>query len=1335
MGKIVQRKLSVMLICALLLQCAFIGAASRVSADGPVPTESKYFWFDSATGTITSYKDDGPKDVVIPAQIADTPVIAIFSDAFKSKGLTSVSIPDSVETIGANAFYNNEIAHVTLPNHLQTIGVNAFYSNQLTSLNVPGNVESIGAGAFSQNKLTEVALAEGIQTIGNGAFQGNNLTSVVLPNSVTALGVNAFSVNQLISVTLPNKLESIADLAFYQNRLTEVVIPDTVTKIGDFSFAENQLVSVTLPDTLKSIGYKAFHQNHLASIALPEGLTTIGKNVFEDNELPSVVIPNSVITMGEAAFKTNRITSVSIPAGWTEIPPYAFNDNRIAAITLPDSIGKIGDHAFGINQLTAFQWPSHITTIGKNAFSENALTALVIPDSVTAVGDGAFSKNELASLTFPSTSPSFGTNVFSYNQLTEVTIPDYLISIPSQMFANNRLTSVTLPAGLQSIGSSAFLNNQLTAVTLPASVQDIGVSAFNNNQLSAVTLPFGLKTIGNTAFTANRLATITIPASVTSLGRGAFGNNILTSATLLGSPTTIGPNVFGGNQTNSADFYMFASSGTSGAAYATDNNHTFIDLSLFTVDPATGDITSYNDKSGLEKIVVPGIMPEKVAAPTDVPKGIVVTGIGADVFKNTEHVKSVILPDSVTRLSTTAFVGSSVTEVGLPNGLTEIGIGTFAGSGLTGITIPGSVKTIGTTAFQNAQLAQLTLAEGVETIGRAAFEQNRLSSVVLPFSMKEVGADAFHDNELTEVVVLNKDTILRAQALQNNASDLILYGHPGSAAETYAGAVFKPLAALSQSDDYTFAAAEPGYAPVDPLSVTVSKMMPGTLSSLEVKLSGAQADAFEISLLGADRLDDATETTAFTVNPKDGLAAGMYTAIVTLHADYDLSLSFEVRFKVAAPGGDSGNSGGSVSPGSAGTGVDVHVLINGQAERLATATTKETNGRRVTTVTVQEEKLNQRLESEGAGAVVTIPVTADSDVVIGELNGRMVKSLAQKQGIVKLQTPYATYAIPASLLNIDAISQQLGQTAALENIMIRIEVAASPPDTARFVENAAAEGGLALVAAPLDFTVSAVSGDKAVDVRRFNAYVERMIAIPGDVDPAKITTGVVLNDDGTLAHVPTKVTVIGGKYYAVVNSLTNSSYAVIFTVKSFDDIAGHWAKASIGDMASRLIVNGVNGALYKPDDEITRAEFTAIVVRALGLRLADKAPVFRDLKPSNWSYEAVSIGVSYGLVQGYGNGVFGPDRKITRQEAMAILYKAMTLIGMDTSIAAGEQERLLAAFADANQLGGWAGLAASLNIRHGIVEGSNNQLRPLANVTRAETAALVQRLLQKAKLI
>ncbi len=74
---------------------------------------------------------------------------------------------------------------------------------------------------------------------------------------------------------------------------------------------------------------------------------------------------------------------------------------------------------------------------------------------------------------------------------------------------------------------------------------------------------------------------------------------------------------------------------------------------------------------------------------------------------------------------------------------------------------------------------------------------------------------------------------------------------------------------------------------------------------------------------------------------------------------------------------------------------------------------------------------------------------------------------------------------------------------------------------------------------------------------------------------------------------------VNGVYYAVINSLTNSTYTVIYNPVNFADVNDSWAKDAINDMGSRMVVTGVDGKNYEPDRDITRAEFAAIMVRSL----------------------------------------------------------------------------------------------------------------------------------------
>jgi hypothetical protein len=105
---------------------------------------------------------------------------------------------------------------------------------------------------------------------------------------------------------------------------------------------------------------------------------------------------------------------------------------------------------------------------------------------------------------------------------------------------------------------------------------------------------------------------------------------------------------------------------------------------------------------------------------------------------------------------------------------------------------------------------------------------------------------------------------------------------------------------------------------------------------------------------------------------------------------------------------------------------------------------------------------------------------------------------------------------------------------------------------------------------------------------------------------------VVVNADGSVRHVPTNVIEKDGKYYAVVSSRTNSTYALIQNEVTFSDAEGKWYEAAVNEMGSRKIIGGRSAAVFDGGASITRAEFSALLVRALGLP-ADGASTFADV--------------------------------------------------------------------------------------------------------------------------
>ncbi len=437
-----------------------------------------------------------------------------------------------------------------------------------------------------------------------------------------------------------------------------------------------------------------------------------------------------------------------------------------------------------------------------------------------------------------------------------------------------------------------------------------------------------------------------------------------------------------------------------------------------------------------------------------------------------------------------------------------------------------------------------------------------------------------------------------------------------------------------------------------------------------------------------------------------------------------------------APSNDNGGGGSTPSTPASTSSTGVDVLVNGKIEKAGTATTVEVNGQQVTTIVVDEEKLQQRLDAEGNGAVITIPVSTKSHVVVGELNGRMVKNMENQQAVVEIRTEKATYTLPALQINIDALSERFGTNLALQDIKVKIEIAETQSAMVTVVEDAANKGGFSLVVPPLDFKVNVIYGERTEEISRFNVYVKRTVAIPDGVDPNRITTGIVVETDGTVRHVPTKIVRIDGKYYAEINSLTNSTYSVVWHPLMFEDVATHWAKDAVNNMGSRMVVSGTGDNLFSPELDITRAEFAAIMVRGLGLRLESEESIFTDVKQSAWYSSAVQTAYAYGLIAGYEDGSFRPNDKITREQAMLIVAKAMKITGLKGTNTDQGANHVLDAFSDAANVSNWSLNGVADSVSAGIISGrSNDRLAPKAFITRAEVAMMMQRLLQKSDLI
>ncbi|WP_246469803.1 S-layer homology domain-containing protein [Cohnella nanjingensis] len=468
-------------------------------------------------------------------------------------------------------------------------------------------------------------------------------------------------------------------------------------------------------------------------------------------------------------------------------------------------------------------------------------------------------------------------------------------------------------------------------------------------------------------------------------------------------------------------------------------------------------------------------------------------------------------------------------------------------------------------------------------------------------------------------------------------------------------------------------------------------------------------------------LSEGSNAIKLVVTAKDG-ASKTYTVTVT---------------RARSSSGGSTPTGG--SPGST-TGVpstkSLRIFVDGKSyDQIAQIVSSQEGGSNVMSVTLETSRLTEALGPAGDRPLIVIPVTEQSGKVTAVLAGDAVKALEQKRAVLELQTPRGSYTLPASEVGIDALAKQLGDPAKLADILVRVSVAKGDSAEVKLLENTAARDRFDVVVPPVEFTVTASSGGKTANVGKFGSYVKRVIPLPGGAASGNITTAVALEADGTTRHVPTYTESRDGKAYAVFHSLTNSAYALIWRSVSFADVEGHWAKPAVNDLASRKIVSGVDETHYRPNAPITRAEFAAILVRALGLAENGKTSSFTDVKAGDWYIGAVAKAQEYGIVEGYKDGTFGAAKTITRQEAIAMIARAMKLAGLDTNIGPADADAALSGFSDGAAVAGWARQAVAAAVKSGLVGGSGSGLNPASDITRAETAAIVQRMLAKAKLI
>ena len=728
-------------------------------------------------------------------------VLYIDNCLIEAKGLAGTyAILENTRVIAEMACYSlDDLTSITIPNSVTSIGDHAFMHTPIRTVIIPRSLTNIGRVVFTE--LDTIIVEKGnsrydsrdncnaiIETATNTLIAGCQNT--VIPNSVTRIGEWAFAFYSLYNLVIPNSITSIGDYAFWRcyysnyDNHNNIVIPSSVTHIGyrafrwlSDNFTDHIYVKSPTPPT---IGKEAFDSS--SKCYIPCNSSTAYQrsdwNTYFSEFVEVGCDPNSQITYTSTdgcivrpyAYNVfganivsntyeNGVGTITFDAPITTIGDYAFAyQSSLTSITIPNSVMNIGSYAFHeCTSLTFISIPNSVTNIGESAFNNcTSLTSITIPDSMISIGDWAFYNSQLETIYVDAIiPPTIGVGAVTTSPICYIPCGALAAYAASKWLTE--MDELIEEEGCRKCGDNLYWEYIESTHTLIFTGHG-NMYDYNSRRpwdklcdsIQNVSIPEGVTSIGNYAFyLCHNLSSITIPNSVTSIGNYAFYDCESLNLISLGNTLThIGKSAFYRCAFSSITLPESLTSIGEGAFYMCD--------SLVTVN---------------------------------IPDGI--TSIENRTFYSCESLASIKIPDNVVSIGEQAFCFcESLTSVNIPNNVTNIGDGAFAHcSTIDSIFVPKSVTQIGEWAFRDMRsLISIVVEDGnttydsrencnaiIETasntlicgckktiipntivqIGSHAFESSAsgISLLVIPNSVQYIGEYAFNCLNMWKITV------------------------------------------------------------------------------------------------------------------------------------------------------------------------------------------------------------------------------------------------------------------------------------------------------------------------------------------------------------------------------------------------------------------------------------------------------------------------------------------------------------------------------------------------------------------------------------------------------
>ncbi|WP_158302191.1 S-layer homology domain-containing protein [Paenibacillus mesophilus] len=327
----------------------------------------------------------------------------------------------------------------------------------------------------------------------------------------------------------------------------------------------------------------------------------------------------------------------------------------------------------------------------------------------------------------------------------------------------------------------------------------------------------------------------------------------------------------------------------------------------------------------------------------------------------------------------------------------------------------------------------------------------------------------------------------------------------------------------------------------------------------------------------------------------------------------------------------------------------------------------------------------------------------------------------------------SSFQLEVNVLDLKQLAAKLGVD--VKDMKVNIFIKTLTGSERDELAAAARQQSMTLLSEAIDFRLLVTGGGQTLEISDFGGtYMMKSIVLDAGVAKRNYTAVLYDPDAQSFTFVPAVTSNHGDSGSESVMRMPHNSIYVVMESDpiSFADMQGHWAKSPVEQMAGKRIVEGVSKTAYAPDRAITRAEFTALLVRALGLRTEDKAAgnVFKDVSVSAWFASVVEAGARSGLVNGIGEARFAPEEQITREQ-MAVMLANARALATEQAVGAGVTANLPGRFSDAAEVSPWARAAIAEAVATGIIQGMTlDRLAPAESATRAQAAVMLKRLME-----